>query len=256
MEHLHPEPLSYSSPNLALRDNGPGVVSLAFALLFPVMYALLRSEFSFVRTRMPIILLIAAIWAISGGVAVVFGLIGIVRCRRRHQRGLVISLIGLVLGSANCAAGPILHQYEKSRYWHRYGMNHAAVQCASNMRQIALATQMYANENQGRFPNRLEDLLSSGLITADTLRCPLSSGMPATANLSAVAQGSYIYLGKGMTKDSDSKCVLLYEPLKNHEGTVNNINFVFVDGRVETIARDDAEVIIAQRDMGTNPPKH
>src|SRR4051812_35267537 len=46
------------------------------------------------------------------------------------------------------------------------------VQCGSNLRQIAMACVMYANENGGRFPDSLDQVLRTQEITADVFVCP------------------------------------------------------------------------------------
>src|SRR5947208_12537470 len=53
------------------------------------------------------------------------------------------------------------------------------VKCASNMRMIGQALLLYANENHGAYPPRLEDLLLTQDITSDAFVCPSSSDTAA-----------------------------------------------------------------------------
>src|SRR4051812_18648152 len=79
--------------------------------------------------------------------------------------------------------------------------------CASNLRQISIALQVYAASNNGTYPDTLARLVSSNLLPASTLVCPATdhaTAPGATPQLQAgnLVQGksvSYVYIGSGMT---------------------------------------------------------
>ena len=123
--------------------------------------------------------------------------------------------------------------------------------CASNLRQIGLATLMYANEHGGRFPDRLEDLLAED-INPDVFVCPLSNDTaivaPTTqqAGLRLSAEPghvSYIYVGKGLTDKADAKVLVAYERIAHHG---DGLNMLFADGQVQFVPSAQAKVLIAQ----------
>lgn len=98
--------------------------------------------------------------------------------------------------------------------------------CASNLRQIGQAMLLYANENKGVYPRRMEDLLLTQNITSDVFTCPDSGDIKATGpNARAVATAlttgghlSYLYLGRGLRRDAPADTVLACEWLSNHDG--------------------------------------
>lgn len=141
----------------------------------------------------------------------------------------------------------------------RYAPNR--VQCASNMRQIGAAIQMYANNYGGRFPDDLGILYGDQDLSVATFICRSSSDTPAppTPTSQAIAAAllqpghcSYIYLGKGLTdKTVTPAMVLLYEPLADHGGT--GINVMFGDFHVEWMPASDAQIILNQVAARTMP---
>ena len=63
---------------------------------------------------------------------------------------------------------------------------------------------------------------------------------------------SYIYLGRGMTREPPPSAVILYERLENHE---EGINVYFGDGHTEFILKEQAEKMLAELRAGHNPPR-
>ena len=125
------------------------------------------------------------------------------------------------------------------------------VKCASNMRQIGQALQMWANDHGGNFPNQLSDVLDEDL-TASVFNCPDTDDTPATgattraiaADVTAGGHLSYIYLGKGLTTQAASDVVLLYEPLANHQN--QGMNVLFADGHVDFLQAKDVQPLLRQ----------
>ncbi|GEM_PF-4781085 len=128
------------------------------------------------------------------------------------------------------------------------------IKCASNLRQIGQAAQLYAQDNLrlgGPYGPGFDRLVQTQQISPQVFQCP-SDNSTGTGQLSAGAC-SYIWLGQNLTISSSPDCVLAYEPLLNHgkEGS----NFLFADGHVEFISAKDAAGVIQQLDQGKNPPK-
>jgi prepilin-type processing-associated H-X9-DG protein len=105
--------------------------------------------------------------------------------------------------------------------------------CASNLRGIGIACQIYANDNAERFPPDLAVLLERNLLTAEQFICPSSGGYVAGAQ--ALEAGGLARLGwtyiAGQTAGGDAGNVLAFESLANHEGEGGNV--LFVDTHVE-----------------------
>jgi prepilin-type processing-associated H-X9-DG protein len=107
------------------------------------------------------------------------------------------------------------------------------IQCTSNLRTIGRALQVYAENNDGRYPDSLRALAASlpEDLSSEVMICPASewrSHMPM----------SYIYLGAGLTVPVAPDRIIAYESLANHDG--DGMNILFGDGRVEFFAADDA----------------
>ena len=135
------------------------------------------------------------------------------------------------------------------------------VKCGSNLRQIGQAISLYANENQGRYPDRLGDLIFQDIATTVFI-CPASNDEAAapgpttqasSANIHAGGHLSYIYLGKGLTGTQPATMVIAYESLTNHANT--GMNVLFGDGHVEFIFLPAATTLLAELNAGQNPPK-
>ena len=135
------------------------------------------------------------------------------------------------------------------------------VKCGSNLRQIGQAIMLYANENQGRYPDKLGDLMDQDIYTAfficpesnDEAAVPGPTTQASSANIHAGGHLSYIYLGKGLTGTQPATMVIAYEPLSNHNNT--GMNVLFGDGHVEFFHVPAATTLIAELNAGQNPPK-
>jgi hypothetical protein len=121
------------------------------------------------------------------------------------------------------------------------------VKSASNLRMIAQVTMMHANENKGRFPDDIADLLKQDL-PADAFSNPRgnASTPPAGASPEELAQwvresSDYVYLGKGKNYRTPADFVLAYE---KPDGLQDGINVAFVDGRVVFVKMDQATKLI------------
>lgn len=101
------------------------------------------------------------------------------------------------------------------------------VQSASSLRNIAKACFVHANDHQGKFPDKLKDLVDGNYLEPNDLASP---SRPKSFN-----GPSYIYIA-GQTAEADPKNILAYEnPAFSREGT----NVLFADGHVQWIKTDE-----------------
>ncbi len=160
--------------------------------------------------------------------------------------GLSMGGVGLV-GSL-CMASILLPSLNRAREQAN------RIKCASNLRQIGLAVQMYASANRGAYPASFESLLSAQYIGADVFVCPSSDDTYAAgaADLSAGGHLSYVYTGGALNFRSPPNSVVAYEPLTNHNR--DGINLLHVDGTVQFIQRQFVQQKISNLKTGVNPP--
>jgi prepilin-type processing-associated H-X9-DG protein len=130
-----------------------------------------------------------------------------------------------------------------------------AVQCASNLRQIGQAIQLYASENSGHYPPTLRDLLLTQEIGPEAFICPESSLTPATgpttraiADSMMTAHCSYAYLGAAYTSNTPKNAVVAYElaPGHAHVPRPGSINVLFADGNVQMLTPRQFQSITKQ----------
>lgn len=181
------------------------------------------------------------------------GLIALAQCLRRPDRRLAFLGVGLLVTAAGFALG--WHDFNRARVGNRGST------CASNLRQIGQAILLYANENDGSYPLRLEDLLLTQEIGSEVMICPASSDTKAlgatpeqvAADLSKGGHLSYIYIGQGLNKKTvGPKTIVIYEPLTNHGG--EGIHVLYGDGHVTWQDKKEATVILSKLAASHNPP--
>jgi prepilin-type processing-associated H-X9-DG protein len=130
------------------------------------------------------------------------------------------------------------------------------IKSASNLRQIGQAVQMHANENKGRFPDDVADLLKQDL-PPEVFGNPRANGVepPPRASPEQLAQwvresSEYVYRGKGRNYTMGQNEVLAYE---KPQGLNDGINILFGDGHVEFVPMAAAkEMIRTGRKPGRN----
>ena len=110
------------------------------------------------------------------------------------------------------------------------------INCAKNLRQIWRAIELYADSNGGRFPERLDQLITSANADTAMFICPSGSDEKATGTTTAAVVAdfgknghcSYVYLGAGMTNRIRAQKVVAYEHFENHER--EGMNVLYGDG--------------------------
>ncbi len=128
-------------------------------------------------------------------------------------------------------------------------------QCESSMRAIGQAARMYALDNGGAFPPDLATILrATPTLSHENLVCPSSDDRVAGAGeiLRAGQNLSYFWVGDGVTDRAGPSVVLMYEPVDHHGR--DGANFLFADGTVRFIPRQQARPMISQLEQGINPP--
>jgi prepilin-type processing-associated H-X9-DG protein len=123
------------------------------------------------------------------------------------------------------------------------------VQCLSQLRQIGMASMMYASSNRGVLPTSLDELAKPGLIPATVFTCPACAGDPSKPPASSGAYGSYnyVYLGNGQrlsTIGNPSWVPLAYEPPTNHPD--GGINVLYMDGHAAVLKGAAAQTFLRQ----------
>jgi prepilin-type processing-associated H-X9-DG protein len=158
-----------------------------------------------------------------------------------RQRAAIISLVLiLIIISGACIAFHRFSEYAGRKY------------CAGNMREIALAAIMYANAHNQRLPDNFLSLYNaSNTIPVGALFCPnigwdqkSTATVNRTRDVIANDRISYIWIGKGVTADSPTDVVILYEKPDNHDGY--GMNIAFADAHIEWLSPEDAKAFLAK----------
>lgn len=115
------------------------------------------------------------------------------------------------------------------------------VKCASNQKQIGQALLLYANENRGKYPQNMGELLKTQDLTIDVFMCPSSNtslppdvgagGVEAMAEWINEGNSDYIYNGAGKNNAAGPDEIIVYEKPHNHDH--EEMNMLFGNGRVE-----------------------
>jgi hypothetical protein len=168
---------------------------------------------------------------------------------------------------AGTAAVGIVHQTvwlarSPDRIYHRRGRGEAnRIKCASNLRQIGLAIEMYANQHGGKLPDDFGALLLNTEVVHEVFVCPTSQDEPPTgqtaaeraASLSTPGHCSYAYFGRGLSMPVDANRVMAMDKPENHglAGTPGRaeVNVLYGDGRVEWVAGKAAEKLLTELDF-------
>jgi prepilin-type processing-associated H-X9-DG protein len=177
--------------------------------------------------------------------------------RRWHWRWTISgAALVLLMFSAGIGAGGVIHQMAwlatSPVHLMRLGSEGPyRVKCASNLKQIGQAIEMYTQENKGKYPDDFMTLLLTEDITPAVFICPESDDMPATGtdpieairHINDPHRCSYTYFGKGLSTPVDPNRVIAAEKEEYHEG--EGMNILFGDGHVNFVNTDEADKLLA-----------
>src|SRR4051812_35326780 len=183
--------------------------------------------------------------------AIVFGFMARSRIAKNPEyRGSGMALAGIILGFLYIAGVlvsiPALLEMQQARNRFR---------CASNLRQICMATHMYTNDDKRRAFPPDPMLLNKYMRQPDVWICPQCQQAVADDGVGRAA-GSYIYLGEKLGPSvykirKASTTILAYEPLSNHGG--RGFNAVYLDGHCDWIPKEQAEAVMQQIKLSMVP---
>lgn len=251
---MPPAVLDYASPEIDRRLRNPMAwASVVCALLFiPLLVVHLSNRSDEFIT--------AVLWLVASVDAVIFGVGGLLASARHNSSGRRRAMVGVVLGILGLTAcgiiffRPFVCSYPTGRPYR--------VQCASNLRQIGQGIFLFANDNAGKFPSQLGQLITGADINPEVLVCPDSNDMKATgantqqilADFAKPGHCSYVYLGAGLTsKTVLADTVVAYENLADHGG--DGMNVLFGDGHVDWFNKNGATYLLKELQAGINPPR-
>ena len=134
--------------------------------------------------------------------------------------------------------------------------------CASNLRQIAQAIEVYRNTHQV-WPQTLGQIMLDGKLSPDGFVCPAGSARPASGmslqqlarTLTDPKHGSYIYFPPPAdARDIEPETILLVERPANHDG--EHLNVLLADGYVECyfLNRPEGKRLLDEIKAGRHPP--
>jgi prepilin-type processing-associated H-X9-DG protein len=132
--------------------------------------------------------------------------------------------------------------------------------CGSNLHQIGLGIQLYAQDHAGQYPDSFATLMQNEELTPAVFICPSSNDEAADgdtqaaiiANMAKPHHLSYVYVGCGLTTSTvKDDAVIAYELPENHQG--DGMNMLFGDGHVEWEQMAMARTLIAKAVASTQP---
>jgi prepilin-type processing-associated H-X9-DG protein len=196
--------------------------------------------------------------AAPGLLAIVFGRRGIKAAKEQGTGRAGLARLGIVLGIINLVltfACLVQLPFALARA-RRAAMT---VACASNLRQIGLATMIYANGSRGFLPSTVDQIAATmpGGAGKPIFICPACGTNPAKPPvlIGTTVRSHYHYIPPAARISQikqASRTVLAYEPPTNHDNITMNV--LFADGHVESIRGPLMTKIAAELAAGQNPP--
>jgi prepilin-type processing-associated H-X9-DG protein len=169
------------------------------------------------------------------------------RPRRRPQ--MIIAVVLLIVFAAIYAGLIGIHHFKEYA---------GRINCANNMRQIALAAIMYANSHGNQYPDDLPTLFDTEDLGSGVWHCTSSDSNELTTATSreardAIAAGhiSYVWVGKDVTVTSPDDTVILYELPDNHDGY--GMNVAFADAHIEWFNAKQMKALLDKIATGERP---
>ena len=111
------------------------------------------------------------------------------------------------------------------------------ISSCSNLKQIAIGCKMYSADHRERYPNDLTELVKGNYLTdLKVYVAPVDERRQVSKDkVIRQANTSYVYVGKGLTENSNPEAPLAFEKpdvVAKHGGMCN---VAFIDGHVETL---------------------
>jgi hypothetical protein len=244
--------IDYARPQPAKRLDLSGVIAVAMVLatfaiviLLPLTLISRHTPFAFLW-----LLVILGAGCVISGTGTMW--------RRRQERvypwqaklAVFLGLPALVLGMlAIIPSGEIIYRHPNR------------LKCQKNLLAIGQAIQLYSSDHGGRFPGKLDELITFADVSPEVFICPHGNDRAAAgatmsqivADFAKPGQCSYRYVGGSLSgTKSTFNHVLAYEPLDKHEGI--GANFLMGDFSVQWLSDVRAEKWIRQLEAGVNPP--
>src|SRR5258706_14854972 len=124
------------------------------------------------------------------------------------------------------------------------------VKSASNMRMIGQAMLLYANENKGKYPKTMGELLLTQDVTIEVFVNPQTKTRPPlekTKDEQALwinKDCDYEYLGAGKNNQAGADVILAHEKFRPN---ARGINMLYGDGHVEFTNTINAQQMLAKQ---------
>jgi prepilin-type processing-associated H-X9-DG protein len=142
----------------------------------------------------------------------------------------VLSHVGMLAGATVIITAGALLLDSVQRWEHPLGYN-----CKSNLRQIGMACQIYADDNDGAYPPDPVLLYPEYLDRAKIFSCPSNPSKwwkLVPAGRWSRESTSYVYVS-GLRSTDSGDCVLAFDRIENHQGLGGNV--LFIDGHAEWV---------------------
>jgi prepilin-type processing-associated H-X9-DG protein len=186
--------------------------------------------------------------------AIVFGIVGLIKSRSPRIGGRRLAFAGTVLG----CIGMLTVQWFYYGLWWNFSQTADRVRCASNVRQIGQAILNYSNDNMGRYPPDLGTLVKTQNLPVGDFLCPsMPGGGSAPSNFAQLTRdqqaqwvnehSDFIYLGAGMRQGEPPETIVIYEKRVElnsaPDGALgpDEVQMLFGDGHVEAITPAEAK---------------
>lgn len=102
--------------------------------------------------------------------------------------------------------------------------------CLAQLKSVGSALTIFASTHDGKFPDSLDELIESGQISSELIRCPHRKG------------GRYVYVA-GQDQNMPRENVLVYEATAVHRG---DCNLLRLDGTPEAVTPAQLQADLAR----------
>lgn len=165
---------------------------------------------------------------------------------RHLTKGLAVTLIVFAPLLFMLCVFPIMRYSRAS--------NCGQTRCASNLRQLGQAIELYRHDFNGAPLPDLSTIVTSEELSHQVLICRSSSDTEASSvsELAVAGHCSYVYVAAGLTGDVSPDSVMAFDDPANHN--LQGAYVLFGDGRVEWIDAVTFVFWMNELNAGRNPP--